>query len=366
MNRLISFLILIGVLAVLPGTAGAAQDFYSATAPVVDNSDAQRNKAIRAALEKVLVRLTGVSGIARHPGVPELLANATNYALEFGYVEGENGAGLMVSVSFTRGEIERFLRDRQLPIWPAQRSPLLVWVVKETQGQPPTFVNPEEDQALYSALGSHFADRAMPVRYPLYDLEDMMKLPMQAAWDFNVEQINQASSRYGLAHWLVVRCYESATGEWRVAWMQGGAGESSSQESSSQERSLQESTLESVDKPTLDEALQQMVQVAVDKVAATSSYIPSLAADAIVLEVSGIADYASYRKMINLFSGLSIVRSVSVQSLAADQVSLVLAVEGNQQEFTQALAAYDQLILPPEQPVDGSLSVAWRQPPSFQ
>lgn len=351
MNRHLSLLILLGVLFVLPGTAGAAQDFYSATAPVADNSDAQRNKAIRAALEKVLIRLTGVSGIAGYPGVGELLANATNYALEFGYVEGAQGSGLAVAVSFTRNEIERFLRDRQLPIWPAKRSPLLVWVLKEAQGQPATFVTQEDDPALYSALSSQFADRAMPVRFPLYDLEDMMKLTTQAAWDFNVEQIGQASSRYGLENWLVVRCYETTNADWRVAWVQGGAGES---------------TLDSVDTATLDEGLQRMVQVAVDKVAATSSYIPSQSAGVVVLEVSGVTDYATYRRMINLFSGLSMVRSVAVQSLTANQVSLVLAVEGNQQELAQALAAYDQLILPPEQPVEGTLSAAWRQPPSVQ
>jgi hypothetical protein len=224
-------------------------------------------------------------------------------------------------------------------------------VLKEAQGQPTTFVTPEDDPALYSALSSHFHDRAMPVRFPLYDLEDMMKLTTEAAWDFNVEQIAHASSRYGLENWLVVRCYETTNADWRVAWVQGGAGESK---------------LGSVDTLTLDEGLQRMVQVAVDKVAATSSYIPSLSADAIVLEVSGVSDYATYRKMINLFSGLSMVRSVAVQSLTANQVSLLLALEGNQQELAQALAAYDQLILPPEQPAAGSLSVAWRQSPTFQ
>src|SRR5690606_26618112 len=139
---------------------------YSATVPVADYSESERSRAIRSGLEQVLVRLTGRSDIAGEPRVARLLANSAAYAYEFGYVElqpRELGQGLRVA--YTRGEIDSYLRQHQLPVWPQQRLPLLVWVLRESAGQSPAFVQPEEDQALYDTLGSLFDGRGMPVRY---------------------------------------------------------------------------------------------------------------------------------------------------------------------------------------------------------
>jgi len=136
-----------------------------------------------------------------------------------------------------------------------------------------------------------------------------------------------------------------------MAWMLGGP---------------DNTALETVDADTFEEGLGMVVAGAVDKVAAEDSYIPSLTADSMVMDVAGVRDYASYRKMVSLLTNLAMVRSVAVETIVPGKVTLALGLEGSGAEFIQALSAYEQIAVDSPDAGEGHLSATWRQPISLQ
>jgi len=117
---------------------------------------------------------------------------------------------------------------------------------------------------------------------------------------------------------------------------------------------------------SLQDALDRVVQSSVDSIAAVSSYVPTLTTDNLTMDISGISNYTSYRNMISLLSGISVVRSFVVRSVSSDRITLSLDIEGNQKLFTESLSAYDQMLLGEQLSTDGRLAVTWQQNSGYQ
>ena len=353
MNRFLCFLCLTIAVAACTAQAQTARDFYSATVPLEDYSEAEKNRAMRKALEQVLIRLTGRSDIAADPAAGKLLANAASYALEFGYVDLENSDGNGLGVTFTANEIDNYLRRQQLPIWPRKRAPVLVWIVREAGGEGPGFVTADEDPALYQQVGKLFRQRGLPVLYPLYDFEDQINLPAEQAWRFDNEKIALASNRYALERWLVIRCYETSGGNWRLAWVQGGENRSSD--------------LYNLEAESLEQGLSTVINRAVDRIAADYSYIPSTDVRSLAIDIDGVDSYSSYRKLSGLMDGLSMVKSFQIDAVTGDRVSLNLQLDGDRQLFIDALSLYDQLSAVDRPDVaPGRLTLRWKSTTAYR
>ncbi len=347
MNRKFLVLTLLACLAIcLPLRAETVAGLYSVVVPVDDYSEQARNRALKAGLEKVLVKLTGDSRIASRAAVANWLDNAPGYALEFSYVDLEkSSSGQGLTASYTRGEIDAFLRRQQLPIWPRERPPVLVWLMVERAGGERGFAGPELEAELYGQLAEAFGDRAMPVRFPVYDLEDQMGLPVAEAWDFNSDAIAGASARYGVGHWLAVRCYETSAGQWRLAWSLGSG---------------ERSRLDSLQADTLDSGLAAVVDRAVDRIAADSAYIATGRERAVSLSVAGVHTYASYSDLSRLLAGLSMVQSRSLKTAAGDRLGFELQVDGDWQVLVDTLARSGKLEVVGDNPGAAELSLRWK------
>ena len=87
-----------------PQGVAAPADPYSATVPVADTSDAQRNAAIAAALTRVLQQVS--PGFAASPDV---LAQASGYVRNFRYSRPASGNGLQLQVDFDPGAVGRLV-----------------------------------------------------------------------------------------------------------------------------------------------------------------------------------------------------------------------------------------------------------------
>ncbi|MCK9503448.1 MAG: DUF2066 domain-containing protein [Porticoccaceae bacterium] len=343
---LITLLLTLGLSPVAMADSAAA--LYSAVVPVADNSATERNRALRAGLLEVLVKLTGSADIGSRPEVKQLLAGASAYVVEFGYIKLANQRqGL--NVRYSQMDIDRFLRQKQLPVWPAKRPSLLVWVIKESSGQPQSFVF-GDDEEFYAALNSIFDRRGLVATYPLYDLEDLSALSMDAAWNLEADKVAAASARYGAASWLLVRCYETSARTWRLTWVLGSA----------QKNQGDQVYLDNLDDKALDAALTRVVDMAVDRIASTYVYTPSLTADKLIVTVDGISSFNYYNQLLDLLKELSIVKSLNIESVQGEKIRLHVDLEGDAKQFFESLALFDQLEVPEELPTDGQpATIQW-------
>lgn len=338
--------LILAVLALPLGLRAEVMDgLYSALIPVQNHSDTERNRGLKQGLLQVLVRLSGDSTIGERPEVQALLPKAAQYTVSYSYrATPESDVPQALQVTYANNEIDRFLRVNQLPVWPARRPNLLLWLVAETPEAGKHFLTVEEEPELFDGLGKLFSDRGLPVRYPLLDLEDQLSLSAEDAWTLNPEAIASASQRYQVPAWLVVRAYQTSGLDWQLAWVLFND---------------QHLTFDDTLGENLMDALQPIGNRAVDIIAGTYSYIPSLAEGQIAVNVSGVGSFSDYSDLMGLFDGLSMIRDVSLQHIRGDQVSMILRLEGDEKPLLESLALSNRFLMPEDVAVGQQLSLVW-------
>ena len=218
LSRLWRSLVLVAglLLVAVPSWAGKTLNIYKATALVKNQSEGERNRAARATLGEVLVRVSGRPDAASHPLAQEAIANAQQYLFGFSYgagghfiTEGEQRLPAMeLQLDYAPQAIEQLLREAQLPLWPAQRPQVLVWLVVKTEAGYGFDTSPES----LAALQSRAAYRGLPLVMPKLDMDDQLLLSAEDVWNFDLPAIAQASRRYKADAVLVARITPSSLG----------------------------------------------------------------------------------------------------------------------------------------------------------
>jgi len=342
--------LLITFLASLPQLtlAVAVEGLYSATVEVADQSSAQRQKGFSLALAEVLIKTTGTKDITARPGVSQALAQASNYMVKYAYlpqpdpvsaIESEAAStepadglseiaqippGFPLSVQFAKATVDELMRTLDLPIWPANRPQLLVWVVEQTASGY-RFVDAAD---LPQSLQSSFQRRGLPFQLPLYDLGDQLALNSLAAWSLNQQQLQDAAKRYGVDHWLVLRYSQLSSGGVRGSWYLTGhkgdfAGDSA--------------LLNTLQAASNDEFLSASADQVVDRFARQMTYFADAEANLFRLVVENIGSFAAFTQLNSFLGGLEIVNSVKVRSIEGDTLVLDLATEGESRVLLRAL-----------------------------
>lgn len=195
-------LLVSSLIVALASTASAGQkvDIYRADTLVKTQSESERNAAARATFGEVIVRVSGQRASLDHPAVKAVLPKAQNYLFGFSYksspekitVDGKTFPAVGLQLNFEPQAIEQLLRSSQLPLWPATRPKVLVWlVVKDPTG---LRLVPEVTDLQAMQLQAQY--RGLPLSFPKQDLEDSLSLTADDLWALDIEKIKTASLRY--------------------------------------------------------------------------------------------------------------------------------------------------------------------------
>jgi len=343
--KFIATLLLITFFASLPqvALAAAVEGLYSATVKVADQSRIHRQKGFSLALAEVLIKTTGSKDIASHPGVEQALTQARNYMVKYAYLPQpqpqpdplsppDSGLpaveqappGFPLSVQFAKATVDELMRTLDLPIWPANRPEVLVWVLEQTASGY-RFV---EGADLPPALQNSFQHRGLPFQLPLYDLGDQLALSSLAAWSLNQQQLQDAAKRYGVDHWLVLRYSQLASGAVRGSWYLAGRTGNFDGESA---------LLNTLQVASSDAFLSESVDQVVDRFAGKMAYFADAEADLFRLVVENIGSFAAFTQLNSFLAGLEIVNNVKVRSIDGETLVLDLATEGESRVLLRAL-----------------------------
>lgn len=210
--RLLSLRVLLLVMLPFAGgvNAGQAVDIYKAEVLVKNQSEAERNAAARASFGELIVRVSGQRAAISHPAIQQALPNAQNYLFGFAYKssadkiieEGKSLSATGLQLNFEPRAIEKLLRDAQLPLWPATRPKVLVWLVAKGPAGLRVVPQPADIQAM-QAQASY---RGLPLVFADADLE------ANDLWSANLEKIKAASLHYKADAILVGRYAPSSIG----------------------------------------------------------------------------------------------------------------------------------------------------------
>lgn len=347
----------------LPWLPAVAQqvDLYRADMLVVDQSQRERNQATVDGLAEVVVRASGQPQVLEDPRVIDELKDASKYLVEWRYesademleVSGEQVPAWRLVLRYSGNGIEKLLRDLRLPIWPANRPSMLVWLmVDDAEGRSRVSSSSHSDVLKFTQASTK--RRGIPLIKPLMDLEDQVALPAQTLWSLDQDAIERASERYAADSILVGRLTETSMGEWRAGWLLMHRGRTTVFDSSGVE-------IQDVVASGIDQVANHFFQLYGITPSAVSS-------EALMLQVDGVEDFASYSRFMDYLQRLAVIRRYDLVAVRGGSVLLYIYLQGDLGLFQDALALDERMVpfadlsaggLPPGNP-GNPLRYRWR------
>lgn len=202
---------------------------YDAEVSVPNTSESERGPAFARALEQVLVRASGSSGVLQRPGVDEILANAEKLVQAYSYQRaGQESEALRLSVTFGAVGVARALVSVDAPVWGANRPVVLAWVAAQSRSGRALAVGSSRNDAgagveWGSAMERAARQKGVPLVLPEFDEKDQRIVNLSDIWGLFLSPIEKASERYRSDLLAVTRISETAGG-YNARWSLKGAG----------------------------------------------------------------------------------------------------------------------------------------------
>ena len=355
-------LFFLACLFLLPtATALHVTGLYDHLIAVNNESDAERNRAIRDAFEAVVLKVTGEHRWLEHPSIEQALENAQSYVGGISYssemvplIVTPNTSTSMppslapkverrfIEVNFAASLIDQLLASANIPVWTSNRPSVLVWMALQNAEGERKMLTAEENQQIVSYIQNFAEQRAIPIIFPVLDFEDRRNLSVDAVWGLDDSAIIEASERYGADSILTGRLYFTASGELVGLWQFIFQGETQIFDG-------------------FDEDLNAYLHAPLDRItsqlASYFSLVPEATTQQIVrLQVEGVRDLSAYSALLSYVSGLGLVDSVVTAALDGERLELELGLVGDSGQLFE-LIALDRDLLPIQSSQAGSRGV---------
>lgn len=335
---------------------------YDHRVAVNNESDAERNRAFREALEAVILKVSGEHRWLEHPSIENALDNAQSYVEAISYTSEmvelavpPNSVGTadqnvlapmveqrFIEVNFADSLIDELLASANIPVWDSNRPSVLVWMALQNAEGERTMLTAESNSQIVSYIQDFAAQRALPIIFPVLDFEDRRNLSEDAVWSLEEEAIITASERYGADSILTGRLHFTASGELVGLW-----------------QFIFQDEAEIFD--GFDEDLNAYLHTPLDRItnqlASYFAIVPEASNQQFVrLRVEGISDLSAYSSLLSYVSGLGLVESVSTAALDGERLELELGLVGDSGQLFE-LIALDRDLLPIQSSQAGSRGV---------
>lgn len=192
------------------GAAGFQSDpLYAAHVPVANQDAADVQKALKATLAKVLVRVTGKADIQSSSGVDKILDRASELVSRYGFDKTEQG--LELQARFDPEALNRALQKHDLPLWGRARPKTLLWLVVYNHGNR-SLVRHEQASEQVSGLLDRARARGLPLIFPAEEQSRKLE-PADITGGFR-QRIRDASGAYATRHVVFGQVAPAGSG-WR-------------------------------------------------------------------------------------------------------------------------------------------------------
>jgi len=364
----VKFLSLVVVWLFIPAATMAlpVEGLYSHEVAVVNQSDAERNRAFREALEAVLVKVTGDPGWLQNSRLQQALSSAQDFVEAIEYrseivpvtdVDADVTAVALpqmatqeyINVAFARSLIDPLLANAAIPVWDSNRPSVLVWMALQDDSGSRLLLSEETNADIITFMEEFSSERGIPIMFPVLDFEDSRNLNADMIWSLDDGAVTRASERYAPDSILVGRLHMASTGELVGLW-----------------QFIFQDQIEVFDSVNTDlrAYIDEPLDAITRQLAEHFSIVASLDGNQKVrLRIEGIRSLSAYAELSNYLQSLVLVDRVAVAHMQGDILELDLTLLGSQQQLGELLGL-DRNLLPLEQPlITGSafLSYRWTQ-----
>jgi hypothetical protein len=137
-----------------------------------------------------------------NPVVQKALKQSAQYLAQLSY--GQANGEQTLRMGFSAPHIRSLLSQAQLPVWPAARANLLVWLVEEGQADR-NIVWEHSNSAVLTQMQAEAEKRGLPLTVPVGDFDDITGVAVSDLWGGFIQPVGQASQRYPVDAVLVVK-----------------------------------------------------------------------------------------------------------------------------------------------------------------
>ncbi|PNT88474.1 DUF2066 domain-containing protein [Coxiella burnetii] len=314
------------------GMAVEIRGINVATVAVSDQSPQTLQTALPQALEQVLIRMSGNTGVMTLPTVQDAVPQISHYVEKYSYATKTDESGkqqLLLQVVFDTRAVKRLLQNANQAIWSANRPLTMVWVSIPNGKQSQILASDSQNPALH-ALKQVAAFRGVPVIFPAMDLEDQINVAQPASTLPNNQQLQAISQRYGvdsiLSGAVVSGENGQLQGEWQLflngtpyEWQTSGA------------------NVVQVVNNGIDRAADMMAN---QFATLDSKGMGSLA----TMQVTGVKTLDDYVHVVSTLKHLTPVAKVSVSDMNADMLLLKIKTIGNLDDLVKSLKSVSHLV----------------------
>lgn len=326
MHRLILALILLPWMAL--SHASAVSNLYQATAAVASQSEADRRALTPELLRKVLLKIVGDSEALEQADLSALMEDADRFVQQFHYArinvddDWTQPDQLALTLIFDESSLSDVINQTGLPQWGLQRPEVLVWVAIDDGEQRKVVSEMNDIHDVIRHLRQAAQERAMPIFFPVMDLQDQTQLTFTDIWTGDNDAVRNASERYGAAVIATARV-QMRDDNVQVSW----------------QALIDEQTLrwqsEGLKVAAVKMGLGELTNQLARKMGQVISSGPQQQMEITVTEVR---DLSGYSRVLDYLNRLSAVSSVNVVKLADNELRLALTIRGEPSALRQTLA----------------------------
>ncbi|MDH3761351.1 MAG: DUF2066 domain-containing protein [Gammaproteobacteria bacterium] len=209
-----------------PAAAVIVEDLFTIELPVADQTTSLRLESFSQAFKQVIVKVSGSDDALRSPAFERPVERSARYVKQFRYInrsqpgDEEFDAGrLYLRIDFDQQLIEGLLREHNFPVWGRER-PSSLLVISYDVNENIRLVSEDATPDLIESLDQAASDYAVPVLFPLMDLEDIALVKIGDIVSREYENIKTMAQRYApnalLVGQIVGRSGKGWHGDWEV------------------------------------------------------------------------------------------------------------------------------------------------------
>lgn len=310
---------------VLPLSLQAAQiqNLYQVEVQVDGQTNGERIKAMSIAIKEVFVRISGSKLIADSPELSAAIASPGRYVEGYRYERRQQGGTEFdfLLLDFSAEALQNLLVKKQLPLWPIQRSDVLVWLAVEGRSRP-FIVKDTPLNIVNQAINDAAMSRGLPLSWPLDTDVEIGKVSVSDVKAGFVKEVVAASKDYSAQAILIGHVKRLSGAAWVGKW-----------------QLVRKEQTVSWDGDATD--LQTAMSIGIDKVADTLAADFSISSTGdkslLLVKVRGINDLEGYATTRAYLEGLLITQDVAVVKVYKNSVEYQLRLRGPADELLRAI-----------------------------